>query len=217
MFLETYCATLQGKRNYQEDRYLLQEPLFVIADGMGGHPAGDKAAETVINAFKNFDSKTGDIPAAMQNALTKATQECRSHGDKRGSTAIAVYIEDGWHTHIAHVGDSRVYHIRHTATQITKDHEGPFGGLTNWIGSPYMRVAHIETALQPDDILVIVTDGVFGGIEHPFNHHFTIENTVQNALNNKEDPALELCRVGVQKMGARADNATAIVIKITED
>jgi PPM family protein phosphatase len=144
------AATDVGRvRRHNEDTYLLREDLglFLVADGMGGHQAGDVASAMVRLSIGDFFQVTeqaewgpsfsmaeeGHLPRAGQRlaaAVRKANHDVHSaardnpqhHG--MGSTVVAVHVpEDGDELYIAHVGDSRCYRIRDSALELlTRDH-----------------------------------------------------------------------------------------------
>ncbi|NIM94878.1 MAG: SpoIIE family protein phosphatase [Anaerolineales bacterium] len=104
--------------------------LGVVADGVGGENAGERAAElTVTTVFDYCESTTSqDIPAVLKSALEKANE--RVHAEARrsrrkmnmGSTAAVAAIVDSC-LYLANVGDSRIYLLRDgEATQLTIDH-----------------------------------------------------------------------------------------------
>ncbi|TFB23258.1 Stp1/IreP family PP2C-type Ser/Thr phosphatase [Filobacillus milosensis] len=111
-----------------------EQMLTVIADGMGGHKAGDIASELTATHLKELWEQTNDFKSVddVQDWLHKAVnttnervleyakdnQECFG----MGTTVVAtVFIEDS--VIVAHVGDSRLYHITEDeAKQITVDH-----------------------------------------------------------------------------------------------
>ena len=115
-------------RDLHEDSYLVREPVFVIADGMGGHLAGDVASQTAIEIITaNADGASADPHTLEQIVLkaneaiwNKAQSDPSMHG--MGTTCTLVFLE-GDKAYLAHVGDSRGYvfqdgHLR----QVTEDH-----------------------------------------------------------------------------------------------
>lgn len=116
-------------RHGNEDSFLVDAPLFVVADGMGGHLAGDVASATAIEMIKE---QTGDIrPDDLETLaamLKKANSAIWSKGgddpNLRGmGTTCTLVLLDGSKARIAHVGDSRAY-LFHGGElqQITEDH-----------------------------------------------------------------------------------------------
>jgi protein phosphatase len=130
-------------RQRNEDSVRVDEPLgiAVVADGMGGHPAGDQASQIVadevfarLQAFLTPDSdgriSSSDVGRRMAEAVRKADQLVRSAGQEdrslegMGTTLTALLIEPrSEHYVIAHVGDSRAYRFRAGRLDLlTRDH-----------------------------------------------------------------------------------------------
>lgn len=134
------------QRKHNEDCILVrpEHGLFVVADGMGGHNAGDVASKLVATSLGNFFEATesgasiGELPdeyaglgtdgrrlaAAVRKAnhdvFTISNTHQQHHG--MGSTVVAIYLVNEV-VHIAHVGDSRCYRIRDgEIAQLTRDH-----------------------------------------------------------------------------------------------
>lgn len=138
MKLNFYGKSDKGKlRKNNEDyfsseRLSHEESLFIVADGMGGHQAGDVASKlgvlTFIEHYKIQRSEKNTIPAALKTAinlandtiLEKAAQDLRKRG--MGTTFSALSINGG-KGHIVHVGDSRIYLVRNNIiVRLTTDH-----------------------------------------------------------------------------------------------
>ena len=148
-FIAAGLSDVGRQREHNEDSYciLSDHRLFVVADGMGGHRAGDVAshmATTEMTAF--FDATriggdAGDWPAEDdshltpdQNRLVSAVKLANqrifqaSVGNRSvqgmGTTVVgALYAREDRKIHIAHVGDSRAYRVRAgDITQLTRDH-----------------------------------------------------------------------------------------------
>jgi serine/threonine protein phosphatase PrpC len=145
-----YAATDVGRvRDHNEDNFLVDKKLslFIVADGMGGHAAGEVASaiavRTVHDELKRerellsdyVSGATGaskvtgkDITAllehAVQRACAKIHEEAQADSTKRGmGTTLSAIIILGGHGFIAHVGDSRIYLMRGgRVQQITEDH-----------------------------------------------------------------------------------------------
>jgi PPM family protein phosphatase len=107
--------------------------LFIVADGMGGHAAGEVASEMAVNIVSRElgalrDVKTTDAPVRVADALRKANlaiyERTISEVDKQGmGTTVSVLILAGARYLIGQVGDSRVYLLRENKLrQLTKDH-----------------------------------------------------------------------------------------------
>ncbi len=145
--LEAWLVTDVGVvRDHNEDSATMETArgFFIVADGMGGHAAGEVASamavETVkktleeaqpeIDAFKRAPTDTGrrELVQLLQNAVLQAHQAVFQRGqnesDKTGmGTTLDVVLIAGPEAFVAHVGDSRTYLIRDgKSSQITTDH-----------------------------------------------------------------------------------------------
>lgn len=124
----------QGRRNNNEDRYYVSkdECLLILADGMGGHAAGELASEIAVETIgkyaKDFSKKRDE---ALLNALRKAVVEANEkiytrankdiHLKGMGTTLSLAYLCDDFLYYI-NIGDSRIYYLsQHELTQLTVD------------------------------------------------------------------------------------------------
>lgn len=138
------------QREHNEDSFCIlpEHRLFIVADGMGGHRAGDIASRmataemsTFFDATQTRDGETSDWPLELderltpqQNRLVSAVKvanqrifqaSIRSRAVQgMGTTVVgALFTRDDCKIHIAHVGDSRAYRIRGLdIVQLTRDH-----------------------------------------------------------------------------------------------
>src|SRR5579859_2494725 len=145
-----YAATDVGKvRTHNEDNFLVDKKLalFIVADGMGGHAAGEVASAIAVRTVHEevrrekellddyVSGATGankvttkDVVAliehAVQRACSKIHQEALNDPNKRGmGTTLSALLVLGHQGFIAHVGDSRIYLARGGRTQqVTEDH-----------------------------------------------------------------------------------------------
>ncbi|MBL5973812.1 MAG: serine/threonine-protein phosphatase [Candidatus Leucobacter sulfamidivorax] len=119
------------KRAVNEDAVLAADPCFLVADGMGGHEAGDRASRAAIAAFGEAFTRPGhatleEIDRALE-AARAAVQEV-SDGTRRGAGCtltgvIRTVHEDEPYWYVLNVGDSRVYlHRGSELVQLTQDH-----------------------------------------------------------------------------------------------
>ena len=117
-------------REANEDSFLLNDPLFVVADGMGGHVAGDVASSTAVETIKKQSSS--DASADDMETLARLVSQRNSQiwekaqGDPtlRGmGTTCTLLLLDVAKAHFAHVGDSRAYLLR--GGHPHPDHRGP--------------------------------------------------------------------------------------------
>lgn len=114
-------------RPTNEDAILLEPPLYVVADGMGGHRAGEVASrvaidELLVNAPRRVDIKAlARAVRAANRAVIAGAENSRTRAGM-GTTLTAAMV-DGTHIAIAHVGDSRAYLLHAGVLRpITEDH-----------------------------------------------------------------------------------------------
>ncbi len=118
-------------RSNNEDRYYCDpgRGILLVADGIGGHAAGEKAADIAVNMVRNrLERETGSASERIREAITVANNEifrlARTNPDWQGMACVLTIavVEDGSAV-IGHVGDSRLYKIRGGHIQkITHDH-----------------------------------------------------------------------------------------------
>lgn len=137
------------KRDHNEDNFLVDKKLslFIVADGMGGHAAGEiasalavrtiheevKKERTLLDDFNTGASGAARVTVkevlnlleyAVQRACARIYDEARVDAAKRGmGTTLSLLLVAGTRGFIAHVGDSRIYMVRNgKGRQITEDH-----------------------------------------------------------------------------------------------
>jgi protein phosphatase len=134
------------KRKGNEDALILNEDqkLYVVADGMGGHAAGEVASRVAVEAIAEFVALTGGnqeitwpfglddsisyegnrLKTAVRHANSRVLEATRESAEYEGmATTVAAVLVDGETANLAHVGDSRIY-LYHGGTieQLTRDH-----------------------------------------------------------------------------------------------
>jgi serine/threonine protein phosphatase PrpC len=131
-------------RDHNEDNYLVDKKLclFIVADGMGGHAAGEVASALAVRIIHEELRKEREaieaagvarggartilnlLEQSVQRACAKINEEARADPDKRGmGTTLSALLVAGPHGYIAHVGDSRIYLLRDgRIQQVTEDH-----------------------------------------------------------------------------------------------
>ena len=136
--MEAYALTDVGqKRSMNQDSVYARtksigslENLFIVADGMGGHQAGDFASNFVVeNLVRFFETPypERDVHGILKEGIRKVNRdlyECTSWDPKlngAGSTLVLATIK-GSVLYVANIGDSRLYLLREALEQITKDH-----------------------------------------------------------------------------------------------
>lgn len=122
-------------RSNNEDSFLVREPyLFVVADGMGGHAAGEIASRATLKAFEAATHELrvgfeGDASNVLKEAFIKANEHVfkmavsNEEYTGMGTTMTALYLQADNTAYVAHIGDSRMYLFRHgVLMQVTQDH-----------------------------------------------------------------------------------------------
>lgn len=179
-------------RAVNEDNYLLSDVLFAVADGLGGHEAGEIASEMAVSMLEEYLLSCERDPASkLREAFTRINDAIyrRSISDESckgmGTTLSALLIQDGT-AYIGHVGDSRVYLVRKNVIyQLTEDHSvvGELlrmgmltkseakvhpqrNLLTRAMGTlPTVDMEIVDSKVEPGDRFVLCTDGLSGAIE----------------------------------------------------
>lgn len=134
MRINAFARTDVGKvRADNEDNYLVGQQVFAVADGMGGHAAGEVAAKAALEPLVAIDTTTFDSDEDAEQALVEALRAANRHVVEMahaqpelqgmGTTLTAALLREG-RLHLAHVGDSRAYLLRdgEAITQLTTDH-----------------------------------------------------------------------------------------------
>jgi PPM family protein phosphatase len=127
---QTAAVTDPGRRRrHNEDTYVLEPPLFAVADGIGGAQAGELASSLAAAAVRDDSSDgRGDggrrvdelIQEANRRVYQRQSEDASLSG--MGTTMTVALLEEG-HVSIGHVGDSRAYRVRDgRLEQLTEDH-----------------------------------------------------------------------------------------------
>ena len=135
--MKVYSATDVGqKRKMNQDYVFTSEDavgnlpnLFVVADGMGGHNAGDFSSSHAVEILVDEIRKDADynpvkvIRHAIETANTEIIEQAQKDESLRGmGTTMVVSTIVGQYAYVANVGDSRLYVVQGQIQQITKDH-----------------------------------------------------------------------------------------------
>ncbi|HLT58793.1 MAG: Stp1/IreP family PP2C-type Ser/Thr phosphatase [Limnochordales bacterium] len=185
--MEVGARTHVGKvRPTNEDGYLIRDGLLAVADGMGGHRAGEVASGTALAVLREYPFGRGqpaaELAAAVQAAHARVRELAHRDADLRGmGTTLTAALVAGGRLHVAHVGDSRLYLWRDGRLhQLTADHsvaaELARAGhideatarrhphrhvLTRALGiDAELEVDLAEVPLEPGDGLLLCTDGL---------------------------------------------------------
>jgi PPM family protein phosphatase len=242
--IEYADLSLLGDREDNQDRVTVsaaeQAALLIVIDGMGGHSDGSRAADTalksLLESFRQTSLPMFDPLGFLHMALSRAHDEVAKLGNgqtidtrPRATTAICLVQEGAafW----AHIGDSRVYHLRHgKIVQRTRDHshvelllregkiteeELPTHPMRNFVecclggdpAIPEMTVSR-RNILLPGDVLLLCTDGIWANLRDTDIAGFFRED------NQELRAWLEaLGRRAVQASAPFSDNSTAAVLR----
>ena len=221
-------------RGHNEDSYLLRAPLFAVCDGMGGHAAGEVASSIAVEVIGEKGPGTADdvlLGAAVEAANLAVIKGAEEGIGKpgMGCTASTIFIE-GNKMAVAHVGDSRVYVLRHgTLVRVTHDHSfveelvdsGQITAdearthpsrsvITRALGSdPDMYADHFSLEVNTGDRVIICSDGLSSMIPDSEIEALAVSSaTPQQAADNLTAAALT---------AGGADNVTVIVVDVLND
>ena len=242
--LRSYALTDIGRRRQlnQDYIYCSETPvgnlpnLFIVADGMGGHKAGDYASdlavETVVReAGASFEKSPEKI---LDHAISRANEILRRRASEdfalsgMGTTLVAASCI-GRYLEVANVGDSRLYVIGDRIVQVTEDHSlveemvrmGGIGReearnhpdkniITRAVGAKdYVEVDFFDRELQTGDIVLLCSDGLTNMVDDE-----TICRILKNGKSLK-DRVEELVETA-NRNGGR-DNISVIVIEPLAD
>ena len=119
------------RREVNEDRFHVDAArgLFMVIDGVGGQAAGGKAADTAVTTLRlRLERETGSIGTRLRDAIADANNEIhrlaalRPEWNGMACVLTAVVVRDG-HAIVGHVGDTRLYKLRHGRIEkVTRDH-----------------------------------------------------------------------------------------------
>ncbi len=162
-----------GTRLNNEDFYIIDKDILILCDGMGGHAAGEVAAEMAARVVY-YCLQTGlNFEQAIFLANHEVNKFNQANNKNAGTTIVAVKL-DGSTANFAHVGDSRLYLFKADGSyrQLMQDHT-----LTAQFQSIDAKYAHVLTraigakdeeadtdlgsqVLEPNDILLLCSDGL---------------------------------------------------------
>lgn len=234
MNIHVGSATDVGRaRQANEDSYLRDDDdrVFAVADGMGGHRAGDIASATALEAFEarlaDGDSLGGAIEAANAKVFAKAQTDPDMRG--MGTTVTAVQFDEETAL-VGHVGDSRAYLLRDgDLTQVTEDHslveelvrEGRLSReeaavhpqrsiITRALGvDESVDVDVYEIDLRPADRILVCSDGLTSMVR---------DEEIARMLRGETDPQATAHQlVDAANRAGGEDNITVLVIDVEGD
>ncbi|MBQ6585785.1 MAG: Stp1/IreP family PP2C-type Ser/Thr phosphatase [Coriobacteriales bacterium] len=220
-------------RPHNEDSLIVMQPLFAVADGMGGHAAGEVASEIAIETLVNHAPSHLDTDAlgraveAANRAIIRAVQQGKGRPGM-GTTLTACMVE-GNVLSIAQVGDSRAYLLHQGQLQrLTRDHSlveelverGEISAeqarwhpqrsvITRALGSDLDTQPDLyELDVSPGDRLMICSDGLYGMIG---------DSQIKDLLRTPDPQAAADALVDAANEAGGHDNITVVVVDIPGD
>ena len=236
--LEGGGATDVGRvRKMNEDRFLVGDGLYAVADGVGGHQAGEVASETSVETLADAfrEPTTEGLVSAIKDANEAVWRLAQDNAEKRGMgttiTAVALVEEDGEEQlAIVNVGDSRAYLFQNgELVQISEDHSlveelVRKGQLTHEEAQVHPQRSIITRALgmEPEievdywqlvpyrgDRVLLCSDGLTNELS---------DDRIASTLRQIRDPqeaARDLVRQAKDHGGN--DNITVVVVDVVDD
>jgi serine/threonine protein phosphatase PrpC len=221
------------KRRQNEDAYVLEPPLFAVADGMGGARAGEIASGLAAAALQESDGNGASGEARVAALIEEANRRVfrRAAEDREvsgmGTTMTVALVEEGRVT-IGHVGDSRAYLIRDgQLEQLTDDHSlvaelVRSGKLTPEEAETHPQRAVITRAVgtEPDvDVDTFSVQGVAGDLFMICSDGLTDmvdEATILDAVeqNRRDLPAAAKALVNAANRVGGEDNITVVFFEL---
>ncbi len=243
--MQVECAeiTLVGGREENQDRVSVaiaeQAALLIVVDGMGGHADGARAAQVtqqvVTEAFWRAPQPLFDPLGFLHLTIGRAHEEVVKLGaqlplEQRPRATCAVCLVQQQASWWAHVGDSRLYHVRDgQLLSRTRDHshvelllrEGLINAeqahnhpMRNYVecclgGDPILPEMSLSgrRAMQPQDVLLVCSDGLWGSLK---DEEIATELAGAGELRGK---LLTLGELAVQRAGALSDNTSLAALR----
>lgn len=234
--LEWQARTDRGSvREHNEDTFAAvpEMKVWLVADGMGGHEAGDWASRQIADAFaelpdaKGLENLVAECAAAIHRANATINARGTELGSQIGSTVVTLAVADGQFG-VLWAGDSRVYLLRGDQLyQLTRDHTQVQAMVDRGLLSPEEAANHpmshvlakavgVEAELELEgftdqiesgDVFLLCSDGLHGVIGDDEIHRLLR----QHGFNEAADMLIQRCL----EVGAR-DNVTVILVQAHE-
>jgi serine/threonine protein phosphatase PrpC len=238
MKFSVFQISRKGGREKNEDRmgycYTRESGLFVLADGMGGHPEGEVAAQLALQTISALYQKearplVGDVTEFLSTSLMAAHHQIIRYAGEKGMldtprTTLVACIVQGTSATWVHCGDSRLYLVR--AGELltrTRDHsyleqQSAAGAartdrinrniLFTCLGSPNKPVFDITgpVTLQQGDKIMLCSDGLWSGLS---------DADILRDLASKpvSDSVPDLVEAALRDGGEHSDNVTVIALE----
>lgn len=207
--------------------------LYIVADGMGGHRAGDYASrlciDSMVSMVKGSDSKTPvtifEEAVAYANQTVYHAAQKKQEYEGMGTTMVACTLQ-GDTLYVANIGDSRLYLLQKGIQQITTDHSlveemVKIGNITESEARVHpqkniitralgideeVQADYFEVRVQPSDIVLLCSDGLTNMVE---------DDEIEYIIHHSESLE-EAGNALIEKANANggSDNITAVLVQI---
>jgi len=237
MKFSVFQISRKGGREKNEDRmgycYTRESGLFVLADGMGGHPEGEVAAQLALQTISALYQKEArplvkDVTEFLATALMAAHHQIIRYASEKGmldtprTTLVACVVQANSATWV-HCGDSRLYVVRNGELLTrTRDHsylEQQGSGVVRMdrinrnilftcLGSPTKPVFDVTgpVTLQQGDKVLLCSDGLWGSLnDNDIVRHLTTQPV--------SDAVPDLVEAALRNGGETSDNVTVIAFE----
>ena len=237
MKFSVFQISRKGGREKNEDRmgycYTRESGLFVLADGMGGHPEGEVAAQLALQTISALYQKEArpvvkDVTEFLSSSLMAAHHQIIRYASEKGMldtprTTLVAAIVQGTSATWVHCGDSRLYVVRDGELLTrTRDHsylEQQSAGvirmdrinrniLFTCLGSPTKPVFDVTgpVTLQQGDKILLCSDGLWGTLTDG-------DIVRQLSTQSVSDAVPELVEMALRNGGEHCDNVTVIALE----
>ncbi len=232
MEIQSYGLTDIGKkRQNNEDVFAVLDKsrFYALADGMGGHQAGEVAAQLAIDSLckvflVDYDPKLPIATVDLLQRMSKAMQDANHHvyhtaalreeWAGMGTTLSCLLLHEDL-MFFAHVGDSRIYRFSEHLQQITQDHttrcQKKKGKITRAIGTSSSVDPEVGLiAPLPEDLFLLCSDGLTDLLSD--------DEIAEIVIQSDREP-ISLCRTLIENANAKGghDNITVIAVKVIEN
>jgi serine/threonine protein phosphatase PrpC len=233
MRIDAVGATDIGRvRDHNEDGFLVEAPLFAVADGVGGHLGGEVASRLALETLHvQFAHRKGTLVEQVHEANRAVYERSSSDPSVAGmGTTLTVVVVEGDRIRLAHVGDSRAYLLRggelrpltddHTLVQLMVD-RGEISSeearvhpqrnvVTRVIGTePEVVVDEGIIDLQAGDRVLLCSDGLTAMLD---------DEEIATILIESADPRIVADRlVRAANDAGGVDNVTVVLLDATDD
>ena len=238
MKFSVFQVSRKGGREKNEDRmgycYTRESGLFVLADGMGGHPEGEVAAQLALQTISALYQKEArpavkDATEFLSTSLMAAHHQIIRYASEKGMldtprTTLVAAIVQGTYATWVHCGDSRLYVVRQGELLTrTRDHsyleQQANAGvvrldrinrnlLFTCLGSPTKPVFDVTgpITLQQGDKILLCSDGLWGSLND-------IDIVRHLSMQSVSEAVPELVEMALRNGGPQSDNVTVIALE----